>query len=99
MADQRGASVAQRDASTGGSSDVWGRRPGSVVVVGGTVVVVVVFVEPVVGVGVPADVDDPHPWPPRRGASPPRPWRTEATPDGAVGPSSASDGTGAARRG
>ncbi|HZM54811.1 MAG TPA: hypothetical protein VFC03_07275 [Acidimicrobiales bacterium] len=31
------------------------------VVVGGTVVVVVVFVEPVVGVGVPADVDDPHP--------------------------------------
>jgi hypothetical protein len=62
MADQRGASVARRDASTGGSSDVWGRRPGSVVVVvGGTVVDVVVLVEPVEGVGVPADVDDPHP--------------------------------------
>jgi hypothetical protein len=61
MADQRGASVFRRDASTGGSSDVWGRRPGSVVDVGGTVVVVVVLVDPVVGAGWSADVDDPHP--------------------------------------
>src|ERR1700732_986869 len=31
MADQSGVSAACRDASIGGSTDVWGRRPGSMV--------------------------------------------------------------------
>jgi len=50
MAVQSGANVVCSEASTGGSVEVWGRSPGSVVdVVGGTVVVVVVVVVVMVG--------------------------------------------------